>query len=52
MEWIKTQYQTQRDSWVPWIEDVYLRYFTNDNKASYSTKGMLMKQNEALVQMK
>lgn len=39
MEWAKTQYETQRDNWVPWIEDMYLKYFTNDNKASYSTKG-------------
>lgn len=23
---------------MPWIEDLYLRYFTKDNKASYTTK--------------
>lgn len=42
MEWMKTQYQVQRDNWVPWIEDMYLKYFTSDNKASYSTKGMTL----------
>lgn len=25
---------------LPWIEDKYLQYFTNDNKASYATKGV------------
>lgn len=24
---------------MPWIEDMYLKWFTNDNKASYATKG-------------
>ncbi|GAO18669.1 uncharacterized protein UV8b_01835 [Ustilaginoidea virens] len=38
MDWAKTQYRKQRDSWVPWIEDMYLYYFTSDNKASYTTK--------------
>ena len=40
MEWAKTQYNKQYDSWVPWLEDIYLRYFTRDNKASYKTRGM------------
>jgi hypothetical protein len=39
MEWAKDQYNKQYDSWVPWLEDIYLRYFTRDNKASYSTRG-------------
>ncbi|KAF1816331.1 hypothetical protein P152DRAFT_454593 [Eremomyces bilateralis CBS 781.70] len=34
------QYQKQKDSWMPWIEDLYLRWFTKDNKASYATKGI------------
>jgi len=25
---------------LPWLEDKYLQYFTNDNKASYATKGV------------
>ncbi|KAK0669194.1 hypothetical protein QBC41DRAFT_111846 [Cercophora samala] len=38
MEWTKTQYNTLYDTWVPYLEDLYLRYFTRDNKASYTTK--------------
>lgn len=38
-EWIKEGYQHQYENWMPWIEDMYLRWFTNDNKASYATKG-------------
>lgn len=38
-EWIKEGYQHQKENWMPWIEDMYLRWFTNDNKASYATKG-------------
>ena len=38
-EWAKTQYDAQYENWVPWLEDLYLRYFTKDNKASYATKG-------------
>jgi len=26
---------------LPWLEDKYLQYFTNDNKASYATKGTI-----------
>jgi len=40
MEWTKEQYNKQYEAWVPWVEDLYLRYFTKDNKASYSTRGM------------
>ncbi|PPJ61309.1 hypothetical protein CBER1_05106 [Cercospora berteroae] len=42
-EWIKEGYQHQKENWMPWIEDVYLRWFTNDNKASYATKDTLGK---------
>lgn len=38
-EWIKQGYHKQYENWMPWIEDLYLRWFTNDNKASYATKG-------------
>ena len=40
-EWVKSGYQHQKANWMPWIEDVYLKWFTNDNKASYATKGRL-----------
>ena len=38
-EYGKEKYQEQYDKWVPWLEDLYLRWFTKDNKASYTTKG-------------
>lgn len=38
-EWIAQGYHNQKENWMPWIEDVYLKWFTNDNKASYATKG-------------
>jgi len=38
-EWIKEGYYKQYENWMPWIEQLYLRWFTNDNKASYATKG-------------
>jgi hypothetical protein len=28
MEWSKKQYNEQYEKWVPWLEDLYLRYFT------------------------
>lgn len=31
-------YNRQYESWMPWIEDKYLSWFTKDNKASYATK--------------
>ena len=40
MEWTKEQYNKQYENWMPWMEDKYLSWFTNDNKASYATKGM------------
>ncbi|KAI9152229.1 hypothetical protein HJFPF1_09456 [Paramyrothecium foliicola] len=38
MEWTKKNYPEQYDKWVPWMEDMYLRWFTKDNKVSYTTK--------------
>ncbi|KAK3321963.1 hypothetical protein B0H66DRAFT_589777 [Apodospora peruviana] len=43
MEWGKQTYNQQYEKWVPWLEDMYLRYFTKDNKASYSTRENLDK---------
>ncbi|OHE91154.1 hypothetical protein CORC01_13565 [Colletotrichum orchidophilum] len=42
-EWAKQTYNQQYEKWVPWLEDVYLRWFTKDNKASYATKDTLDK---------
>ncbi len=39
MESMKKTYNEQYEKWVPWLEDMYLHYFTKDNKASYTTKG-------------
>jgi len=39
LEWVKEGYHNQYENWMPWIEDQYLKWFTNDNKASYATKG-------------
>jgi len=38
-EWVKDAYNNQYEKWMPWIEDKYLEWFGNDNKASYATKG-------------
>ena len=43
MEWTKKQYNEQYEKWVPWLEDLYLRYFTKDNKTSYATRDTLNK---------
>ncbi|KAF5017706.1 hypothetical protein F66182_10344 [Fusarium sp. NRRL 66182] len=43
MEWTKSTYNSQYEKWVPWLEDVYLRWFTKDNKASYTAKENLDK---------
>ncbi|KAJ0336640.1 hypothetical protein COL922a_007716 [Colletotrichum nupharicola] len=43
MEWAKQTYNQQYERWVPWLEDFYLRWFTKDNKASYTTKDTLGK---------
>lgn len=31
-------YNQKYETWMPWIEDKYLSWFTKDNKASYATK--------------
>src|SRR5690348_6182575 len=36
----KEKYNEKYENWMPWIEDMYLRWFTKDNKASYTVKGM------------
>ena len=38
MEWTKKTYNDQYEKWVPWAEDIYLRWFTKDNKTSYTAK--------------
>ncbi|KAL2144379.1 hypothetical protein VTI28DRAFT_9203 [Corynascus sepedonium] len=43
MDWAKDQYHKQYNIWVPWLEDLYLRYFTRDNKASYIARDNLDK---------
>lgn len=50
MEWAKKTYNEQYESWVPWLEDIYLRWFTKDNKASYTTKSKLDSANPASKQ--
>jgi len=44
MEWVKEGYHNQYENWMPWIEDQYLKWFTNDNKTSYAAKGELCLQ--------
>ncbi|KAH9859816.1 hypothetical protein IAQ61_011598 [Plenodomus lingam] len=36
-------YNQKYETWMPWIEDQYLKWFTKDNKASYATKQSLDK---------
>ncbi|EMD00531.1 hypothetical protein BAUCODRAFT_172695 [Baudoinia panamericana UAMH 10762] len=43
VEWIQEGYHHQYENWMPWIEDLYLKWFTKDNKASYATKDSLDK---------
>ncbi|KAM7211608.1 hypothetical protein V8F06_013025 [Rhypophila decipiens] len=43
MEWTKQKYNQQYEKWVPWLEDLYLRYFTKDNKVSYTARENLDK---------
>lgn len=31
-------YNQKYETWMPWIEDQYLKWFTKDNKASYAAK--------------
>jgi hypothetical protein len=40
MEWSKKTYNQRYEKWVPWIEDVYVCWFTKDNKTSYTAKLM------------
>ncbi len=40
-EYGKEVYNEQYDRWVPWAEDLYLRWFTKDNKTSYTVKGTI-----------
>ncbi|KAI5859448.1 hypothetical protein GGS23DRAFT_600374 [Durotheca rogersii] len=47
MEWARQKYNEQYHIWVPWLEDLYLRYFTQDNKASYATRQNLSKTKTA-----
>ncbi|KAI0457127.1 hypothetical protein F5B21DRAFT_111145 [Xylaria acuta] len=35
VEWAQEKYNEQYDAWMPWIEDVFLKYFTKDNRTSY-----------------
>lgn len=39
MEWSKKTYNEKYDTWMPWVQDNFLYYFTKDNKVSYATKG-------------
>ncbi|KFA64927.1 hypothetical protein S40285_08699 [Stachybotrys chlorohalonatus IBT 40285] len=43
METARKAYNDQYEKWVPWMEDMYLYYFTKDNKASYTAKDNLSK---------
>ena len=45
-EWVSEGYQYQKENWMPWVEDFYLRWFTKDNKASYATKGRCLHPRE------
>jgi len=40
-EYVKEKGHELYESWIPWIEDQYLSWFTKDNKASYATKSAL-----------
>jgi hypothetical protein len=44
-------YNKQYDSWMPWIEDKYLSWFTKDNKASYATKRTLIPTSPLSIQL-
>ncbi|KAL7625752.1 hypothetical protein AAE478_004975 [Parahypoxylon ruwenzoriense] len=43
MDWIKKKFNEQYALWMPWLEDIFLAYFTRDNKASYTTRQQLNK---------
>ncbi|KAI0867458.1 hypothetical protein GGS24DRAFT_485545 [Hypoxylon argillaceum] len=41
VEWAKQKYNEQYDAWMPWIEDMFLKYFTKDNRTSYVARDQL-----------
>ncbi|KAJ2994552.1 hypothetical protein NUW58_g1527 [Xylaria curta] len=43
MEWAREKYNEQYNAWMPWIEDMYLKYFTKDNRTSYVARDSLDK---------
>jgi len=43
LQWAKEQYYILYEKWVPWLEDMFLKHFTRDNKASYATRDNLSK---------
>ncbi|TRX88649.1 hypothetical protein FHL15_010415 [Xylaria flabelliformis] len=43
LEWAREKYNEQYDAWMPWIEDVFLKYFTKDNRTSYVARDGLDK---------
>ncbi|KAJ8122489.1 hypothetical protein ONZ43_g1330 [Nemania bipapillata] len=43
MEWAKEKYNEQYEAWMPWIEDMFLKYFTKDNRTSYVARDQLDK---------
>ena len=49
LEWVKEGYHNQYENWMPWIEDQYLKWFTNDNKTSYAAKGESDSNHDRLV---
>lgn len=38
-DWGGRKYNESYESWMPWAEDQYLKWFGKDNKASYVAKG-------------
>jgi len=42
-EWASKYYNQKYETWMPWMEDQYLKWFGKDNKASYATKDTLSK---------
>lgn len=38
VEWMKEYYNKQYENWMPWMEDQYLKWFSKDNKTSYTAK--------------
>jgi len=42
-DWAKRNYGEKYETWMPWVEDQYLKWFGKDNKASYAAKDTLDK---------